>query len=244
MLAILLILIAIGSEYFYRISVGGGRRAFMGGNEEAEKTLGIDPPSEDEMSAKFRKELDAWLDSQPGETWAQTSADGLRLHACFIPTPVTGHRIAILTHGYSADWRTMAVFARLYHRMGYAVLMPDARGHGESEGKYVGFGWPDRMDVLEWIQAAITYDTEARIVLHGVSMGAATVMMVSGETLPAAGEGYRRGLRLYLGMGGTPLGAAAHFPYTCVSVFVYDQPADAHPDRFWVQAGFGTAAGG
>jgi fermentation-respiration switch protein FrsA (DUF1100 family) len=110
--------------------------------------------------------------------------DGLKLHACFIPASTPEHRIAILPHGYSADWHTMAVFARLYHRMGYGLLMPDARGHGESEGKYVGFGWPDRMDVLEWIQAAITYDAKARIVLHGVSMGAATVMMVSGETLP------------------------------------------------------------
>src|SRR5699024_2750929 len=69
--------------------------------------------------------------------------------------------------------------------LGYNVFMADARGHGESEGDYIGFGWHDRLDYVKWIERIIEElgpDTE--IVLHGLSMGAATVLMTSGEQLP------------------------------------------------------------
>lgn len=63
--------------------------------------------------------------------------------------------------------------------------MPDDRGHGGSEGDYIGFGWPDRKDYLLWIRKIIEAVGEsAQIVLHGISMGGATVMMISGEKLP------------------------------------------------------------
>lgn len=62
--------------------------------------------------------------------------------------------------------------------------MPDARGHGKSEGDYIGFGWDERKDYLQWINRIIKKDPQSEIVLHGVSMGAATVMMTSGEKLP------------------------------------------------------------
>ncbi len=42
-------------------------------------------------------------------------------------------------------------------------------------------GWPERRDVVRWCQQLIAEDPEAEIVLYGVSMGAATVMMASGE---------------------------------------------------------------
>jgi len=58
------------------------------------------------------------------------------------------------------------------------------RGMGNSGGKYIGMGWLDRLAVLEWIQTIIDRDPEAKIVLHGIAMGAATVMMVLGEELP------------------------------------------------------------
>ena len=71
-----------------------------------------------------------------------------------------------------------------YYTLGYNLLMPDLRGHGKSEGNYIGMGWHDRLDILKWIEFILKEDKEAEILLHGVSMGAATVMMVSGEDLP------------------------------------------------------------
>ena len=45
-------------------------------------------------------------------------------------------------------------------------------------------GWLDRKDVLQWIDWVLAQDSEAEIVLHGVSMGAATTMMTAGEDTP------------------------------------------------------------
>ena len=63
--------------------------------------------------------------------------------------------------------------------------MPNLEGHGFSEGKYVGMGYTDRLDVLGWIDYIINKDALSQIVLHGVSMGGATVMFTTGEKLPA-----------------------------------------------------------
>ena len=62
--------------------------------------------------------------------------------------------------------------------------MPDLRSHGDSEGDYLGMGLVDRKDLLKWINLLTEKDSEAKIVLHGISMGGATVMMTSGEELP------------------------------------------------------------
>ena len=78
----------------------------------------------------------------------------------------------------------MFTFAAYYGRQGYHVLMPDLRGCGESGGDFIGMGWPDRLDMLQWINWIIQRDPEAQIVLHGISMGGATVMMTAGESLP------------------------------------------------------------
>ena len=64
--------------------------------------------------------------------------------------------------------------------------MPDNRAHGESEGTYIGFGWLDRLDCIQWIHKMKEYfDKDLQIVLHGISMGSATVLMASGEELPS-----------------------------------------------------------
>ena len=70
------------------------------------------------------------------------------------------------------------------------MLQPDARAHGESEGKYIGFGCLDRKDALGWINWAIEkYGGDVEIILHGISMGASTALMASGLDLPAQIKG-------------------------------------------------------
>ena len=65
------------------------------------------------------------------------------------------------------------------------VLLPDLHGHGKSEGKAIQMGWNDRKDIEQWIPIAEQMFRDShhpsRIVLHGVSMGAATTMNVSGD---------------------------------------------------------------
>ncbi len=80
----------------------------------------------------------------------------------------------------------MYAYAKYYHEaLGFNVLMPDARGHGKSEGDYIGFGWHERKDTAQWIDYVLDRNgTDNEIALHGVSMGSATVLMTSGEDLP------------------------------------------------------------
>ena len=58
-------------------------------------------------------------------------------------------------------------------------------------------GWLDREDILRWIDFILADDPQAKIVIHGISMGAATTMMTAGESTPDNGESLRGGLRLY-----------------------------------------------
>ena len=62
------------------------------------------------------------------------------------------------------------------------MLSRSARAHGQSQGKYIGYGWLERNDNLKWLNKVIDYQgTDSKITLFGISMGGATVMMLSGE---------------------------------------------------------------
>lgn len=93
-------------------------------------------------------------------------------------------KYVLVCHGYTSKAKHMAGFVNKFYSLGYNVLAADARAHGDSEGTKIGMGWPERFDVIEWIKLIISWDSNAQIILHGVSMGAATVLMASGEELP------------------------------------------------------------
>lgn len=111
---------------------------------------------------------------------------GERHHALFVRDPRAKGRTAILVHGYHDASVRMLPIASIYSRMGYNILLPDLHGHGLSEGDNVRMGWLDREDVMRWMAAAErmfrTDSCRSAMVVHGVSMGAATTMCVSGET--------------------------------------------------------------
>lgn len=112
------------------------------------------------------------------------SADGLALWAAAAPGAPGCRRWAVCLHGYSDTYESMGAIAKQYHDQGWNVLLPDQRGHGRSEGGYVGWGYDERLDVVGWCNYIIRREPEAEIVLHGVSMGAASVLMATGGPLP------------------------------------------------------------
>lgn len=114
------------------------------------------------------------------------SHDGLKLRALYIPAEVPARRTVLFIHGYTCTgMREFAVFADFYRRLGYNILLPDDRAHGESEGEEIGFGYWDRLDTINWGKYIIDrLGEDSEVLLHGVSMGAATVMMAAGEKLP------------------------------------------------------------
>lgn len=130
------------------------------------------------------KDDNVWLVESARDA-SLTSRDGLKLHAYRVEGSQP-HRYAVVCHGYQSNASQTGGFARRFYDLGYTVLAPDARGHGLSEGDYIGMGWDERQDIVDWCKQIVQQDPQAEIVLFGISMGGATVMMTSGEAdLPA-----------------------------------------------------------
>lgn len=128
------------------------------------------------------------------------SDDGLRLYGQYFKGAdgKSGDikRIAICFHGYTGHGGgNNSAAARFFLENGFDVLLPDARAHGMSDGEYIGFGCLDRYDGLAWIRflqnkyRAEDMEGRLEIYLYGVSMGGATVCMMSGLELPDCVKG-------------------------------------------------------
>lgn len=138
-----------------------------------------------EKDQKMVEEAKSWFKKQDLKELEITSFDGLKLKGFLFQNDVPEKKAVILAHGFRQEGKDMGKYAKMYADKGYDVLMPDARGHGASEGDYYGFGWHDRLDQKQWIDLLIQEYGEENIVLHGHSMGAATVLATSGEELPS-----------------------------------------------------------
>ncbi len=122
-----------------------------------------------------------WVRSQELEEIYINSNDGLKLHAWYLPAEKSTGRVAIVEHGYTSKALDSSSHAYFFHNQGFDVIMPDHRAHGDSEGDYVGFGILDRYDCLSWINyVRERFGDDVRILLHGTSMGATTVLMATG----------------------------------------------------------------
>jgi fermentation-respiration switch protein FrsA (DUF1100 family) len=174
---IILALLIVASFYLFHVGIVRKSKA-----SSPERVDGVA-----EQSAEGLLSHASWFEHQPYENIEMKSFDGLTLQGYYLPARVPTAKTAIIAHGYSDHGRGgILAYARLYYEeFGFNVLLPDNRGHGASEGNYIGFGWHDRLDYLKWISYVLQrVGQDAQIVLHGVSMGGATVLMVSGEQLP------------------------------------------------------------
>ena len=90
---------------------------------------------------------------------------------------------AVILHGYNGSMEDVYDIAMHYQEKGFNILLPDLRAHGESEGSFIGMGWLDRLDVINWIDVILADDPLAQVVIHGVDIGGETGVMLSGEPL-------------------------------------------------------------
>ena len=115
----------------------------------------------------------------PAEDWTLESFDGLKLHARKFSPAESSNRWAILVHGYGRDSTFAYDYAEEYLKRGWNVLIPDLRAAGESEGQFITMGALESRDVFDWEEKVVSENPDAKIILHGVSMGAATVMLTA-----------------------------------------------------------------
>ena len=155
------------------------------------------PPKEDEIPLPpgdvyepFYPEMTKWVKdarSLPHEDIKIKSRDGLTLTAKYYEYE-KGGILEILHHGYRGDAeRDLAGGIERCFALGRNVLLVDLRAHGASDGRVISFGIKERLDTLDWVNYAVErFGENTKIILTGVSMGAATVMMAAGEELPAS----------------------------------------------------------
>ena len=113
------------------------------------------------------------------------SFDGLKLHGKYYKCN-DGNIIEIMIHGYRGSaYRDMSNGIERAFAVGHNVLLIDQRASATSEGNTITFGINERRDCLSWVNYVIeNLDPNMKIILTGVSMGAATVMMTSSLDLP------------------------------------------------------------
>lgn len=179
---LLLLIIAFECVYFYR-------RTMIRSNVKTERTIkmaGTDWGQHMDFIGK-RKE---YMLSLPRKDVYINARDGLKLHGTYFPTG-DEKKVVICFHGYTSEgMKGYIALSEYYSKKGFSLLLPDSRAHGKSDGKYIGFGCLDRFDAFEWIKYIIaTLGEDVQILLHGTSMGGATVLMTSGLELPKQVKG-------------------------------------------------------
>lgn len=181
-LLVLIILLGIAfivvGNYFYdfALDVETSKQVILENNQGSE---------EEEPQDKTEKaELNNWFNENKEDVYI-TSNDNLKLHAYEFNNEAPTDVWTIVIHGYNNEGKGMTNYTKKFYDMGYNVLTVDLRGAGQSEGDYIGMGWQDRLDIKQWINEIVKKDENSKIILFGVSMGAATTMMTTGEELPS-----------------------------------------------------------
>lgn len=132
-----------------------------------------------------KQAAETWRQAQPFQTVAIQSRDNLRLVGHYLPCS-QAKRTVLLLHGWRGSWeRDMCPFGPFLQEQRCNLLFVEQRGHGASQGEYLGFGVLERYDCLAWVHYLQKREPEGQpIYLLGCSQGATTVLMASGFGLP------------------------------------------------------------
>ena len=176
--ALLVILLGSFFAFCYIFLRGGRDEDFFCRNHERR---GKDLPQVRQM-----RESRVWYHAQNREIWHIRSFDGTRLVADFLPAQGYSRGTVIFCHGWRSTGPTdFSCAFRDYYTRGFDLLVIDQRGHHRSGGTWLGFGVLEAKDVLHWVQEVNRRQGEAHpIILHGMSMGAATVQYALDLPLP------------------------------------------------------------
>lgn len=157
-----------GGNYLYNLAL----------NPNTDKSVVFDN-KDTQNKQEFEKVENTLLEDQGSDVYLEN--DSLKLHSYLLNQ--NSDTWVITVHGYTGQASDLSNIANEFYQRGYNILAPDLRGHGQSEGDYIGMGWDDRLDILAWIDYLNQNYNFPDIILYGISMGAATVMNVSGEDL-------------------------------------------------------------
>lgn len=124
-----------------------------------------------------------WFDKQALVDYEIINAKGFKLKGYLLPADKPSKVYAFCSHGYrSCGVGDFSRVSKFYHDKGWNVFLVDHQASGTSEGKYIGFGYHECRDCLQWLDFMKSkFGSDIQIFLHGESMGSATVMLMSGS---------------------------------------------------------------
>jgi uncharacterized protein len=102
--------------------------------------------------------------------------DGAVLRAWLVSPQISHGNCVITLHGVADGRRGTLGLAQLFVENHYTVLMPDSRGHGESDGDIATYGLLERDDVHRWVDWLISSEHPRNVVAMGESLGAGILL--------------------------------------------------------------------
>ncbi|MBQ8551982.1 MAG: alpha/beta hydrolase [Clostridia bacterium] len=136
----------------------------------------------------FREDMIGYLKTvraMPCRQAEITSFDGLKLRGRYYEYK-KGAPIELLFHGYRGTAeRDLSGGVLRCAKLGRSALIVDHRAGGTSEGNVITFGINESRDAERWVDFILSdIDKDAKIILTGISMGAATVLITAQKPLP------------------------------------------------------------
>ena len=147
------------------------------------------PTPEGEIYDPYRENMEKWVleaRAMDREDVSITSFDGLTLRGWYYEY-APGAPIELMMHGYRGDGeRDLSGGVQRCFACGRSALVVDQRGSGRSDGNTITMGILERRDCLAWVDFLVKkFGPDVKIMLTGISMGAATVMMAADKDLPS-----------------------------------------------------------
>lgn len=137
----------------------------------------------------FRESMLKWAQETadtPHKEYSITSFDGLTLYGKYYECKA-GAPVELMLHGYRGNAvRDLSGGMQRCFALEHNAFIVDQRCSGKSGGNVISFGINERRDCLSWVDFIIKeLGEDTKIILCGISMGAATVLMAAGEDLPS-----------------------------------------------------------
>ena len=156
--------------------------------------LDLDPERHGVLPVEYIEQAKQAKDALAGreEIMHVIAEDGAVMEGLLYRTAENNKKVVIAFHGYQGGcYWDMARFAPMYEKLNCDYLLIQERAHENSEGQRVTFGVKEKRDGIVWCREIIRrYGEDVQILLHGVSMGAATILCMSGEAdLPVQVKG-------------------------------------------------------
>ena len=120
-----------------------------------------------------------WIRAELAEKFAGEKY-GVRLWGRIYKQKEPSGKWAIILHPNQLDGSIITNnIGYIYYELGYHILAPDLRGFGKSEGR-VAMGFLESLDVYDWLKKLHADYKVEQVIVHGLSLGGATVNYLSG----------------------------------------------------------------